>query len=90
MKIAWVHSFDKKANKNAGVFMFQLLEDISKKGFIVDEFYTGKINLFSIIPVFFKLRRKLKNYDLIHAQYGSGCGLVVSFLTGPKILTLRG
>ena len=90
MKIAWVHSFDKKANKNAGVFMFQLLEDISKKGFIVDEFYTGKINLFSIIPVFFKLRRKLKNYDLIHAQYGSGCGLVVSFLKGPKILTLRG
>ena len=90
VKIAWVHSFDKKTNQNAGIFMFQLLDNINKKGIIVDQFYTGKINLFTIIPIIIRLRKELKNYDLVHAQYGSGCGLVTSFLKGPKILTLRG
>ena len=31
-----------------------------------------------------------RGYDLVHAQYGSGCGFVASFVGGPRMLTLRG
>lgn len=90
MKIVWVHSFNQKENQNAGIFMFQLLEEMRAKGFDIKEVYTGKINVFSFFKVYRYLLKETHNHDLIHAQYGSGCGLLTSLLPGKKILTLRG
>lgn len=90
IKVVWIHSFDRNANKNAGVFMFQLMDALKTKGILIDEIYTGKITLFNLIPSALKLRKVTTSYDIIHAQYGSGCGLLGAFLSGYKILTLRG
>lgn len=90
MKIVWIHSFDRKANQNAGVFMFQLMDALKLRGIEIDELYTGKITLFNLFSKIRHFRALTKKYDIIHAQYGSGCGLLTSFLKGKKILTLRG
>lgn len=90
MKVVWIHSFDRKANQNAGVFMFQLMDALKSRGVEIDELYTGKITLFNLISKIRHYRELTKKYDIIHAQYGSGCGLLTSFLKGKKILTLRG
>ncbi len=90
MKVVWIHSFDREANKNAGVFMFQLMDALKSRGIAIDELYTGKITLFNLISKIRHFRVLTSKYDIIHAQYGSGCGLLTSFLRGKKILTLRG
>ncbi|TDE41743.1 glycosyltransferase [Flavobacterium rhamnosiphilum] len=90
MKVVWIHSFDRQANKNAGVFMFQLMDALKSRGIVIDELYTGKITPFNLIPNVLRFRKVTKEYDIIHAQYGSGCGLLTAFLKGFKILTLRG
>ncbi|MBS1739025.1 MAG: glycosyltransferase [Bacteroidetes bacterium] len=90
MKVAWVHSFNRKANENAGIFMFQLMEHIKNRDIEVEEFYTGKIGILSFWKIVNNLKKVTNGYDIIHAQYGSGCGLVSSLLAGKKLLTLRG
>lgn len=90
MRVVWVHSFDRNSNQNSGVFMFQLLDHLRQKGWDIKEVYTGKIGLFSFFKVLRHLSKETKGYDVVHAQYGSGCGLVTSFLKGKKLLTLRG
>lgn len=90
MKIAWVHSFDLSENENAGIFMFQLMKSLRKKGVFIDDFYTGHINPLTIRKIIKRLKENIKGYDLIHAQYGSGCSFVTSAIPGSKLLTLRG
>lgn len=91
MKIAWIHSFNREANANSGIFMFQLMEQFkNEEEFEIVEFYTGKISLRTLFPIIKRLRKETKGFDIVHAQYGSGCGLVTAFLKGRRILSLRG
>lgn len=70
--------------------MFQLANELKEIGYTVDEFYTGRINIQTFIPVLKRLRKELRDYDIVHVQYGSGCGFLSSFVKGSKILSLRG
>ena len=91
MKIIWTHSFNQNLSKSAGVFMFQQLPYIKKEGFNVDLLYLENIkNFFKFLLFFIQNKNKYKN-DILHAQYGSGCGYLTSLLKAEKkILTLRG
>ena len=91
MKIVWTHTFNQKISKSAGIFMYQQIPYIEKEGLNVDLIYFEKpSNIFRFLHYFLKNRSKYKN-DILHAQYGSGCGYLTSLLRAKKkILTLRG
>lgn len=90
LKILWVHSFNSKV-ESSGVFMKQLLSEITKSdGIKIDLFETGPINILTFIGLILKINRLSKKYDIIHSQYGSGCGFVSSFCKQRKLITLRG
>lgn len=90
MKIAWIHSF-KPERLYSGIFMHRLAQYLNKRGIDVRRMYTGRLtNPISLLTAIRRLKMKTREFDVIHAQYGSGCGYVSSFLKGPKILTLRG
>lgn len=93
MKVLWLHNFDPKI-KNSGVFMHQAFNHIQSnynKDFRIEMLYLGSLrNPINIIRAIFKVYFLSKDYDLIHAQYGSMCGFISSFARGKKIITLRG
>ena len=90
MKITWVHSFSPKAS-NSGVFMHSQASVLSDMGCELDLVYTGRLRTVSSFRRAYRLvREKSRGSDLVHAQYGSGCGWLVSRIPGPKVLTLRG
>ncbi|NQU26227.1 MAG: glycosyltransferase [Candidatus Nealsonbacteria bacterium] len=90
MRILWVHNFTPNV-VSSGVFMHELLEQMRSLGLDVTAHYTGYLRGVSRIALAARRVRALsKDYDLVHAQFGSACGLVTSFAKGPKLLTLRG
>jgi glycosyltransferase involved in cell wall biosynthesis len=90
MKIAWLHSFPPD-RQHAGVFMHELVEPVEALGNEVSLIYTGDMRSLRAFPATVRrAQRQSADADLIHAQYGSGCGLVGSFLKAPRVLTLRG
>lgn len=90
MKVLWVSSFPKNGIGHK-VFLEKQLTEMAEKTMTVDIFSTG--SLYSVMK-FLTTRRRLKelaqNYDLVHAQWGSGCGFLVSTIPGIKVITLRG
>ena len=90
MKVAWVHSFGSD-NSLSGIFMHELLPAVRNTGVQVDMFSTG--DLYSakrIIHNISELRQSTRKYDIVHAQWGSGCAFVTAFLESKKFVTLRG
>lgn len=53
-------------------------------------FAYGLRNPFFIIVHYFRLRKLMKSYEIVHAQYGSALGFLVGLLNCRKVLTLRG
>lgn len=91
MRVLWPHTFSPAA-KHAGVFMFQLVEPLKKQGVEAIPLYIGGIKrnpraFFAALPEMLCLA---KSCDIIHAQYGSMCGLIAGFFPGRKVLSLRG
>ena len=90
MKVAWVHNFPPDVT-SAGVFMNVLAEEVTRQGCEPLLVYTGPLRRpDQILLAPGRLKRAAGGCDVIHAQYGSGCGYVASKLPGPKVLTLRG
>lgn len=90
MKVAWVHNFPPDV-PSAGVFMHVLAEEMTRQGCEPLLVYTGSLRRPDrILRAVGRLGKVVRGCDAVHAQYGSGCGHVVSKLPGPKVLTLRG
>lgn len=91
MRVLWIHNFD-PANKFSGIFMKQMVEPLKKIGIDVDLYYVGKLRkqLLDLNGTIKKLNKARQGYDIIHAQYGSLNGYVVSRTEGPKLVSLRG
>ncbi|MCB2218690.1 MAG: glycosyltransferase [Desulfobulbaceae bacterium] len=91
MKIAWTHTFPPE-KLSSGVFMYELANEVHKQGIDLDLLYIGKLKTpFDFIRNYRSLKGKVANYDIVHAQYGSGCGFLTSKLPGKiKFLTIRG
>jgi teichuronic acid biosynthesis glycosyltransferase TuaC len=91
LKILWTHNFDPNV-KGAGVFMYGMVEAMKSEGVVVELYYMGKLTkLHDIIRSYFSIRSKSKEYDLVHAQYGSMCGLITALAAKKnKVLFIRG
>lgn len=88
MKCCWLHSFP-PGSRQGGSFMFEQIPEFAQLGTTVEPVYTPNVRN----PVeAMRIARSIeeRNYDLVHVQYGSGCGYVGSKLSHPKLLTLRG
>jgi glycosyltransferase involved in cell wall biosynthesis len=90
MKVLWVHNFN--PNKlSSGVFIYAIIPELEKLGVSIDLFYAGNLRSpFNIVKSILYLKKKSKGYDIVHAQYGSVCAFVTSFIVKPKIVTIRG
>jgi len=92
MRILWTHNFNIEANENNGVFMFNAAKKLQSLGLDLTLKYLG--NLRSVTNIIRKqkyIKKIAKDFDLVHAQYGSACALVTSVIDScPKVLTLRG
>ena len=87
-RVIYLSTFNK--TKNSGIFYRQF---INKNNFVEIkevEMNLKKINFFYYLKLFKKLKKIINKDDIIHSQYGSGCGLIGSFFPNKKIITLRG
>lgn len=91
MKILWTHNFDPDSPVS-GIFMHRFQQRLLDSGVQVDLLYLGNLkNPREVREAVGNLRRVEIDYDIVHAQYGSLCGLVTSAARGPKrVLSLRG
>ena len=85
-----MHNYSPKVS-GAGIFMHQQVEAVCEEGIHLDVHYMGNLrDPKDIISAYSNLKKQSQNYDLIHAQFGSACGYIVSRLGNVKILSLRG
>ncbi|EAS65322.1 glycosyl transferase [Photobacterium angustum S14] len=90
MKILWTHNWPDE-RKSMGPFMWTLLEGLRKKNIHIDLYYVGSgYNPNKALSNFKKLKLVAKEYDLVHAQYGSLTGYITSKLDMPSLLSIRG
>tara|TARA_B100000401_G_scaffold437247_1_gene382402 strand:+ start:8322 stop:9320 length:999 start_codon:yes stop_codon:yes gene_type:complete len=90
MKILWTHNFPPEY-QDAGIFMHQMHSYLSKNGMEIDLLYLGNLrSLKNIINAIYKVRKLSKEYDIVHSQFGSMCGLITSFAKTKKIISIRG
>ena len=90
MRALWVHNFPPET-VSSGIFMHLLAKQVREMGVSIDLHYTGPLKSISnLIAASKKVTELSRNFDIVHAQYGSACGYVSSFARVPKILTLRG
>lgn len=92
MKVLWPHNFD-PSQKNKGNFIYPIIPYIEELDVEVELLYLG--NLWSptgVLRAFKTLKAKAKDFDVVHAQYGSMCALVSALACGktPLVLSLRG
>jgi teichuronic acid biosynthesis glycosyltransferase TuaC len=90
MKVIWAHNFDPRV-QNSGVFMYTLMQGVTDLGLSPRLVYLGNLRTVHGIPRASRILGKLANdCDIIHAQFGSACGLAVSMVPGRKVVSLRG
>ncbi len=91
MRVLWTHNFN-PATLSSGCFMHTTLAGLSDLGVHVSLEYLG--NLRSPVNVVRSRRRiaeQAKEYDIVHAQYGSACALVTAAVSDrPTVVTIRG
>lgn len=90
IKVLWTHNFN-PFSKTSGNFMHQFAEYMRDLGIDIELFYTGKLNnLINIVKAKKKIAKLSRNYDIVHAQFGSACSLISNKGKAKKIVSLRG
>ena len=90
MKVLWPHNFD-PGRAGSGSFMHLFAEAFRCTGVRIDLFYLGNLRSPArMCSAAHELRKLSLQYDLVHSQFGSACGLVSSNAQCPKILSLLG
>jgi teichuronic acid biosynthesis glycosyltransferase TuaC len=94
-KILWLHNFNPKYSLNSGVFMLTFYKYLLNNGMEIDLYYVGSTrSVTNLIKQMIVIRKKARNYHIVHVQYGS----ILSFLVKAsliglninKVITLRG
>lgn len=91
MRVLWTHNFD-PAKPNSQVFMNIAAEGLRSRGVDLACEYLGNLRS---VPNLLKARKHVqrvaKDFDIVHAQYGSACGYATAAARGvPKVLSIRG
>ena len=87
-KIIYLTTFPNK--KNSGIFYRQSFNKFDQYYF-KEYFFDFKIkNIFKLFKKILILKKSLTTKDIIHAQFGSTCGLIGIIFNNKKIITIRG
>lgn len=91
MKVLWAHNFDPEKPKGL-LFMNNFIKGIQALGIDVELEYLGNLrSATNLLRVRRRLRVRAKDFDLVHAHYGSACALATAGIQGvPKVLSIRG
>ena len=91
MRILWPHNFNPSIPA-AGVFMRTTAKGLQNLGVDIQLEYLGDLRSpLSILRARKNLKLMAKDFDIVHAQYGSACALVTSVINDrPSIVTIRG
>jgi glycosyltransferase involved in cell wall biosynthesis len=91
MRVLWTHNFD-PAIASKGSFMHAAAAGLRARGVELHLEYLGNLRSpAQISRARERVKRLARDFDLVHAQFGSACALVTGAADGvPKVLTLRG
>lgn len=90
MRVLWVHNFPRHV-VSGGVFMHVLLEQMRRQGVAITLLDTGNLRGPGLmLRAAREVRAASRDFDLVHAQFGSACGLITAAAHGRKLLSLRG
>ncbi len=91
MRVLWTHNFNPDI-PNAGVFMHLFADGVRRLGVDLQYEYLGNLRAPNdSLRAVKRLKRIAPEFDIIHAQFGSACSWVTSFVNEvPIIVTLRG
>ena len=91
LRVLWTHNFDPD-KPNSQVYMNTAAAGVRARGVDLHLEYLGNLRS---IPNVLRARRRVrelsKEFDLVHAQYGSACALATTAAVGvPRVLSIRG
>jgi len=91
MRVLWTHNFN-PAILNKGCFMYSAYEGLRDAGVDVQLEYFGNLRSpFQMLSARKRIRALSRQFDVVHAQYGSACAWVTSAIRDkPLCVTLRG
>lgn len=91
MRILWPHNFNPDV-QNSQVFMNIAASGLKKLDVDLHLEYLGNLrSIKNLIQAKKRLQKVAKNFDVLHAQYGSSCGLAGTAVDDiPKVLSIRG
>lgn len=91
MRILWAHNFD-PAKLNSLVFINTAIEGIRALGIDIELEYLGNLrSVTNLLRARARLRVLAKEFDVVHAHYGSACASAAAAIQGvPKVLSIRG
>lgn len=90
MRVLWTHNFD-PAVRGGGSFMHTLARGMAAQGVDIELMYLGRLNRpTQLWAARREVRRRSRGFDLVHAQFGSACGLATAAAPTPRVLSLRG
>jgi glycosyltransferase involved in cell wall biosynthesis len=90
IKVLWTHNFNPDI-KNSGNFMHQFAAFMNDFGVDIQLFYTGPLySIKNVHSIQDKITILSPKFDIVHAQFGSGCSLATAGAKAKKIVSLRG
>ena len=91
MRVLWTHNFD-PAILGKGSFVYSAADGIRARGVDLRVEYLGNLRSpAQIARARRDIRRLARDFDLVHAQFGSACALATAAAEGvPKLVTIRG
>ncbi|MFZ2491235.1 MAG: glycosyltransferase [Thermoanaerobaculia bacterium] len=91
MRILWPHNFN-PAQPNSQVFMNIAAAGLRARGVDLRCEYLGNLrSVGNLVRARKRIRDMAGDFDLVHAQYGSACGLAAAAAGDvPKVLSIRG
>lgn len=91
MRVLWTHNFD-PAKPNSQVFMNIAASGLRARGIDLHCEYLGNLrSVRNLAAARRRLPQLARDFDVVHAQYGSACGFATMAIEGvPKVLSVRG
>ena len=91
MRVLWTHNFDPDAS-NKGSFLRAAADGLRARGIELHVQYLGNLRSpWQLLRARSEVKRLSRRFDLVHAQFGSACGLATAAVEHvPKLVTLRG
>jgi teichuronic acid biosynthesis glycosyltransferase TuaC len=90
MRVLWTHNFSPDHPNNL-VFISGAAAALAARGMDIRLEYLGNLrSIHGLLSARQYVRQLSRQFDIVHAQYGSACAVASASATVPRILTVRG